>query len=39
MSQLRDEKILVTGPCKVDWKDGVRRMLAARHPEIELRDV
>ena len=28
----------LAGPCKVPWKDGVRRMLAARHPEIELRD-
>jgi nucleoside-diphosphate-sugar epimerase len=29
----------LAGPCKVDWKDGVRRMLAARHPEVGLRDV
>ena len=29
----------LAGPCKVDWRDGMRRMAAARHPEIELRDV
>ena len=29
----------LAGPCKVGWKEGVRRMIAARHPEIELRDV
>ena len=27
----------LTGPCRVDWRDGIRRMVAARHPEIELR--
>jgi len=27
----------LAGPCKVDWKEGVRRMIAARHPEIEVR--
>jgi nucleoside-diphosphate-sugar epimerase len=29
----------LAGPCKVRWKDGVRRMIAARRPELELRDV
>ena len=29
----------IAGPCTVDWKDGVRRMLAARHPDIELPEV
>jgi nucleoside-diphosphate-sugar epimerase len=28
----------ITGKTKVDWKDGMRRMVRARHPEIELRD-
>lgn len=28
----------LAGPCKVGWKDGVRRLMAARHPEIELGD-
>ena len=26
----------LAGPCSVDWRDGVRRMVAARHPEIPL---
>jgi UDP-glucuronate 4-epimerase len=25
------------GPTQVSWRDGMRRMVAARHPEIELR--
>jgi nucleoside-diphosphate-sugar epimerase len=29
----------LAGACKVDWKQGVRRMIAARHPELELRGV
>ena len=29
----------LAGPCKVHWKDGVRRMLAARHPDIDLQSV
>ena len=28
----------LAGPCRVGWKDGVRRMLAARHPEITLQE-
>lgn len=31
-------RIELAGPCTVKWKDGVRRMLAARHPDLELRD-
>ena len=27
----------LAGPCRVPWREGVRRMLAARHPEIALR--
>jgi len=27
----------LAGPCHTGWKDGVRRMIAARHPELELR--
>jgi nucleoside-diphosphate-sugar epimerase len=27
----------LAGPCRVSWHDGVDRMIAARHPEIELR--
>jgi nucleoside-diphosphate-sugar epimerase len=26
----------LAGPCTVDWKDGVRRAIAARHPEVAL---
>ena len=26
----------LTGPCAVPWRDGLRRMIAARHPEISL---
>jgi nucleoside-diphosphate-sugar epimerase len=29
----------LAGACKVRWKDGVRRMIAARRPDLELRDV
>ena len=28
----------LAGPCEVDWKDGVRRMLIARHPELPIHD-
>lgn len=28
----------IAGPCKVGWKEGVRRSLRLRHPEVELRD-
>jgi nucleoside-diphosphate-sugar epimerase len=28
----------LAGPCRVSWRDGVRRMVAARHPELQLRD-
>ena len=24
----------LAGPCLVPWKEGVRRMVAARHPEL-----
>ena len=29
----------LAGPCKVPWKEGVRRTIAARHPEIPRRGV
>jgi nucleoside-diphosphate-sugar epimerase len=29
----------LAGPCKVDWRDGIKRMVAACHPEITLRSV
>lgn len=29
----------LAGACKVGWKQGVRRMIAARHPGLEIRDV
>jgi len=29
----------LAGPCRVEWRDGIRRMAAARHPELTLRDV
>jgi nucleoside-diphosphate-sugar epimerase len=28
----------LTGPCRVDWRDGIRRMIAALHPELHLHD-
>ena len=27
-------RIELAGPCRVDWRDGVDRMIAARHPEL-----
>ena len=27
----------LVGPCQVKWRDGMRRMIAARHPDIKLR--
>lgn len=27
------------GPARVSWRDGMRRMVAARHPELELHEV
>jgi len=27
----------LTGRCRVHWRDGLRRMIAARHPELPLR--
>lgn len=29
----------LAGPCRVSWREGVRRTLAARHPDVPLRDV
>jgi UDP-glucuronate 4-epimerase len=29
----------ICGPCAVPWRDGVRRVIAERHPELELRDL
>jgi hypothetical protein len=26
-------RIALAGPCRVDWRDGIRRMLVALHPE------
>jgi hypothetical protein len=26
------------GRTRVDWREGMRRMVAARHPDIELRE-
>ena len=31
-----EKRIDLAGPCRVPWREGVDRMLAARHPEIEL---
>ena len=27
------------GPCKVHWKDGMRKLIRDRHPELALRDI
>ncbi len=32
------KRIGLAGPCEVPWRDGVDRLLRARHPEIELQD-
>ena len=32
-------RLELAGPCRVPWREGIRRMVAARHPEITLRDV
>lgn len=29
----------LVGPTSVDWRDGIRRMVASRHPELQLRGV
>jgi UDP-glucuronate 4-epimerase len=29
----------ILGRTKVPWRDGFRRMIAARHPEIELNEI
>ncbi len=29
-------RLELAGPCEVSWKEGVDRMIAARHPEIDL---
>jgi len=26
-------RLSITGPCNVDWREGIRRTIAARHPE------
>jgi nucleoside-diphosphate-sugar epimerase len=32
------KRLEIYGPCKVDWKSGVRRMITERHPELTLSD-
>jgi nucleoside-diphosphate-sugar epimerase len=32
------ERQRLVGPCKVAWRQGLRDMVAARHPELALRD-
>ena len=32
------KRIGLAGPCEVPWREGVDRLLRARHPEIELQD-
>jgi nucleoside-diphosphate-sugar epimerase len=31
------ERLSLLGPCKVPWREGLRDMIAARHPELALR--
>ena len=31
------KRLRLIGPCKVKWRDGMRRMIQARHPELKLR--
>ncbi len=31
------KRLKFIGPCKVKWRDGMRRMVAARHPELPLK--
>jgi nucleoside-diphosphate-sugar epimerase len=30
-------RIAITGPCRVDWREGMRRTIAARHPDLYRR--
>ncbi len=30
-------RLALLGPCTVKWRDGMRRMLAARHPDVAIR--
>jgi nucleoside-diphosphate-sugar epimerase len=32
------KRLKFIGPCKVKWRDGFRRMVQARHPELKLRE-
>jgi nucleoside-diphosphate-sugar epimerase len=32
-------RVELAGACRVPWREGIRRMVAACHPELELRDV
>lgn len=33
------KKLKYIGACKVNWRDGFKRMVKARHPELSLKDV
>jgi nucleoside-diphosphate-sugar epimerase len=33
-----DRRQSLAGPCRVDWREGIRRMISALHPELPLRD-
>jgi len=33
------KRVALVGECKVKWKDGLRRVLAERFPEIRQQDV
>ena len=35
----KTKRVQLAGPCKVPWKDGVRRLIAARYPDRELRSI
>jgi|KBSSwiStaDraftv2_1062776.scaffolds.fasta_scaffold07310_13 UDP-glucuronate 4-epimerase len=32
-----EKRLKFLGPCKVKWRDGFRRMVEARHPELKIR--
>jgi nucleoside-diphosphate-sugar epimerase len=33
----KTRRLQLVGPCRVHWKDGFRRMLAERYPDVDLR--
>ena len=30
------KRVQLAGPCRVPWREGIDRLIAARHPDLEL---